>query len=111
MHRHAQIVGKVQLALTPVVNHFWNVPLQLTARGLATVALHRGARTFDVEIDLVGHRVAVRVSDGRGAEVPLRPLAVADFYRELMAALESLGVGVPIWTQPVEIAVDAIPFP
>src|SRR5215475_11434718 len=45
LHRYTQIVGKVQLALTPMVNHFWNVALRVTARGLSTSALRYAGRT------------------------------------------------------------------
>src|SRR5262249_17012052 len=110
LHRYAQIVGKLQLALTPVVNHYWNVALRVTARGLATSALAYDDRFFDIELDLVEHRVVVRTSDGRSRTVELRPLAVADFLHELMGALESLGIRVRIWDRPVEIATDVIPF-
>ena len=34
LHMWTQIVGKTRLALTPLQNHWWNVPLYLTARGL-----------------------------------------------------------------------------
>src|SRR5438105_9420055 len=79
LHRYTQIVGKLQLALTPVVNHYWNVALRVTARGLATTALPCGDRTFDVELDLVEHRANVRTSDGQSRTLELRPIAVADF--------------------------------
>jgi hypothetical protein len=111
LHRYAQIIGKVQLALTPVVNHFWNVTLHVTARGLATSALRYGDQTFDIELDFLEHRVVIRTSDGAVETQPLRPLAVADFYRELLATLERLGIYVHIWDHPVEILTEAIPFP
>ena len=110
LHRYAQILGKVQLARTPFVNHFWNVTLRVTARGLATTALRHEGRTFDIELDLVDHRVVVRTSDGQLQARELRPLACADFYYELMAMLDSLGLHVEIWDHPVEIASEVIPF-
>jgi len=110
LHRYTQIIGKVQLALTPVVNHFWNVTLRVTARGLATSALSYAGGTFDIELDFVEHQMVVRTSDGKRLTRELRPLAVADFYREFLDALESLGIRVAIWDHPVEIATDAIPF-
>ncbi len=110
LHRFTQIVGKIQLALTPVVNHFWNVTLHVTARGLATSALRCGDRELDIELDFVEHQVSVRTSDGRHRLLALRPLAVADFYRELMATLAWLGIEVRIWDQPVEIATEVVAF-
>jgi hypothetical protein len=110
LHRYAQIIGKIQLALTPTVNHFWNVTFHLTAHGVATPALHAGGKTFDVELDLVEHRVVIRTGDGEVRVHELRPMAVADFHRDVFAMLDSLGIHVPIWDHPVEIATDVIPF-
>ena len=39
LHMWTQIVGKVRLALTPHVNHWWQVPLYVSARGLTTSAI------------------------------------------------------------------------
>jgi hypothetical protein len=36
LHLWTQIVGKTRLALTPLQNHWWNVPLYVSARGLTT---------------------------------------------------------------------------
>lgn len=110
LHRYTQIVGKIQLALTPVVNHFWNVTLRVTARGLATTALRWNEQVFDIELDLVEHLAIIRTGDGQRRELELRPLAVADFYRDLMAALSSLGLEVSIWDHPVELKTEAIPL-
>ncbi len=110
LHRYAQIIGKIQLALTPRINHFWNVTLHLTSHGLATAAMHLGDRTVDIELDFIEHRVVIRTSDGGREMLELRPLAVADFSRELFAALDRLDVHVEIWDHPVEIRTDAIPF-
>jgi len=110
LHRFTQIIGKIQLALTPVVSHFWNVTLRPTARGLATSALRYDGRTFDLELDFVEHRTVVRTSDGGRDARELRPIAVADYYRELMQMLDGLGIRVHIWDHPVEIMTDTIPF-
>ncbi len=111
LHRYAQVIGKIQLALTPGVCHFWNVMLHTTARGLATSALRiDGGRTLDIELDLVEHKVQFRTSDGRGASRELRPIAVAEFYRDVMATLDSLGVHVRIWDHPVELRSEPIPL-
>jgi hypothetical protein len=110
LHRYSQIVGKVQLALTPRVNHFWNVTLRITARGLATTALRYGDRTFDIELDLVDHRVVIRTTEGELEERQLRPMTVADFYRELTGMLGDLGIQVHVWDHPVELRSELIPF-
>ncbi len=110
LHRYTQMIGKIQLELTPVVSHFWNVTLRVTARGLATSALRVEGQTFDIELDFIEHLVVVRTNDGRSATMPLRPLAVADFQSELFGVLDSLGLHVQIWERPVELKSDPIAF-
>lgn len=109
LHLWTQIVGKVRLALSPPVNHWWHVPLYVTARGLTTSPIPHGARTFEIEFDFFAHNLVVRVSDGTVRALPLGPRSVADFYGDFMAALKSLGLGVMIWPNPVELE-HPIPF-
>ncbi len=109
LHMWAQIVGKIRLARAPIVNHWWNVVLYVTARGLTTSAIPDGHRVFDLEFDFVEHRLVIRCSDGGRAAVDLRPMAVADFYAETMSALHGLGIDVQIQARPNEVA-QAIPF-
>jgi Family of unknown function (DUF5996) len=109
LHMWTQVVGKVRLAQTPLVNHYWNVPLYVTPRGLTTSAVPYGARSFEIVFDFIGHELVVEDSDGRVERLPLAPRTVAEFYREVMAALGRLGIEVKIWTTPVEIP-DPIPF-
>jgi len=98
-----QIVGKICLALTPRVNHFWNIALQVTARGLATPALPADGRTFTMTFDFVAHELEILLSDGTRDAIPLRPQTVADFYRTVIGTLHRLGIDVRIWTMPVEV--------
>jgi hypothetical protein len=108
---YTQVVGKVRLANTELTNHWWNVPLYPTARGLTTLLMaHPTGPAFQVDFDFVAHRLDVVTADGRSGTLPLRPRAVADFYREVMQLLEELDVGTKIWPVPVEIE-GAIPFP
>ncbi len=104
-----QIVGKVRLAQTPLVNHYWNVPLYISARGLTTTAMPYGETFFEMEFDFIDHQLGIKCSDGASASVALEPKSVATFYRETMDALRSLGLEVRIWKMPVEIP-DPIPF-
>jgi hypothetical protein len=108
LHRWTQIVGKVRLARLPWVNHSWHVTLYVTARGLTTGPLPHGPRSFQIDFDFVDHRLPVRTSDGGARSLELRPRSVADFYRELMAALRELGVETAIHPRPNELA-DATP--
>ncbi len=104
-----QMVGKIRLALAPRVNHWWQVPLYVTARGLTTSPMPFGARVFQIDFDFIDHRLVIACSDGMTASLALAPRSVADFHRELMAQLAALGIAVKIWTMPVEIA-GAVPF-
>jgi len=109
LHMWTQIVGKVRLALAPPVNHWWQVPLYLTSRGLTTSPMPYGGRTFQIDFDFIDHTLRIDTSDGRRESVPLIPRSVADFYGEIIGRLRALGLEVQIWPVPVEIA-DPIPF-
>jgi hypothetical protein len=109
LHMWTQIVGKICLAQTPVLNHWWNVPLVLSARGLTTPPIPHGSRYFEIEFDFVAHELHVETADGERRSLALRPRTVADFHAELMATLAALGLPVSIWTTPVEVP-DPVPF-
>jgi hypothetical protein len=108
-HMWTQIVGKVRLALEPVVNHWWQVPLYVSARGLTTSLMHANETGIEIEFDLIEHVLEVRTSNGRSRRVTLEPRSVASFYEATMAALGELGVQLTILARPVEV-VEAIPF-
>lgn len=109
LHMWTQVVGKIALAHAPWINHWWHAALRVTPRGLATVPLYHGERTFRIAFDLIHHQLLIEASDGQVRSLVLRPMTVADFYRELIDSLTSMGLGVRIWTRPVEVA-DPIPF-
>jgi hypothetical protein len=104
-----QIVGKIRMAQTPLVNHWWNVTLSVTCRGLSTGPMPHGARRFHVDVDFLDH--ALRIGDDRGASqsIPLEPMSVATFYEKAMGALREMDLAVDIWPVPVEVE-TAIPF-
>jgi hypothetical protein len=103
LHMWTQMVGKVRLALTPRVNHWWEVPLYVNASGLTTSAIPCRDRIFEVQFDFIEHQLLVLTSDGRQKSLALRPQSVADFYRAFLQALSSLGIEVRIWPMPVEV--------
>lgn len=107
LHRWTQIVGKTRLALTPLVNHWWNVTLYVTTRGLSTSPMYSGNIEVEVEFDFTTHELVIRTSAPAEARLPLVSKSVAVFYSEYMRALRLLGVGVTINTTPNEIE-DAI---
>jgi hypothetical protein len=109
LHVWTQIVGKVRLAHAPLLNHWWQVTLYITARGLTTSAIPHGARVFDIEFDFIDHVLRLRSSDGAIREVGLKPMAVAVFYALTMEALTELGIKTKIQSYPNEVE-RAIPF-
>ena len=109
LHMWTQIVGKIRLKLTPLENHWWNVPLYVTPRGLTTSAMPYNERLFQINFDFIDHLLVIETTDGSTREFSLRPQSVAEFYQEMMAALESLKMPVTIWTTPVEVP-DRTPF-
>jgi hypothetical protein len=109
LHMWTQIVGKTRMALSPPVNHWWHVPFYVSACGLSTSPIPAGARTFEAEFDFIRHNLSIRTSDGQMRLIRLYPRSVADFYREFVTTVASMGIEVKIWKMPVEIA-DPIPF-
>ena len=109
LHMWTQVVGKVRLARAPHVNHWWQVPLYVTSRGLTTSPMPHGQRTFQVDFDFIDHRLLVATSEGDSREMRLAPRTVADFYGEFASTLKGLGLEVKIWTTPVEVP-DPVPF-
>jgi hypothetical protein len=103
LHMWTQIVGKVRLALSPRVNHWWEVPLYVSSRGLTTSPIPYGNGIFEVQFDFIDHKLDVSTSNGEIKSIRLQPLTVADFEVEFLALLKSLGINVKIWNMPVEI--------
>ena len=111
LHRWSQIVGKTRLALEPMVNHWWEVPFYLSARGFTTSAMPYGAAGLvEIEFDFLDHQLAFRTSEGARQSMALTSRSVADFYKEYRQILASLGVDAKIWPVPVELPTDALPF-
>jgi hypothetical protein len=109
LHMWTQIVGKIRLTLTPPVNHSWNTTLYVTPRGLTTSTMPYKDQHFQIDFDFIDHLLLIQTAEGSTKKIALRPRSVADFYKETMTALESLGMHVTIWTTPVEVQ-DRTPF-
>ena len=103
LHMWTQIVGKVRLALCPLTNHWWEVALYVSPRGLKTSSIPYQRGILEIEFDFLLHNLLIQTSEGQSRNIPLAPRSVADFYREFMAALKSLGIEANIWPMPVEI--------
>jgi hypothetical protein len=102
LHMWTQILGKIRLKLTPHVNHWWQVPFYLTSRGLTTTPIPYGDGTFDATFDFIDHILVLQTSNGRTETIALRPRSVADFYHDVIRALQGLAIDVRIWTKPSE---------
>jgi hypothetical protein len=98
-----QIVGKIVLALTPRMNHFWNVAFQITPRGLVTPSLEHANGVFTITFDFVAHALAIQTDHGRQETISLEPRTVVAFYQLLMDTLGRMSLETRIWPMPVEI--------
>jgi hypothetical protein len=103
LHMWTQIVGKVRLALSPPVNHYWGCTLYVSSRGLTTSPIPYADGAFEVQFDFIAHALEITSSTGQSRSFRLKPRTVAEFYAEFMGALESLGIHVKVWTMPVEV--------
>lgn len=109
-HLYTQVVGKIRMAREPLVNHWWNTTLYVTARGLTTSVMpHPTGPAFQIDFDLREHRLVVTTVDGGARSLALEDRPVADFHAAVMSMLDDLGVSTTIWPVPVEIP-EAIPF-
>jgi hypothetical protein len=103
LHMWTQIVGKIRLALSPPINHFWGTTFYVTARGLTTSAMPYRKGTVEINFDFITHTLEILTSMGETRSFRLVPRTVAEFYFELMSALHSLGIDAKVWTMPVEV--------
>lgn len=109
LHMWFQIVGKLRLALAPMVNHWWQVTLYVSAQGLTTSLVPYGHRGFEAEFDFHEHVLRFHTTEGEDGRVELRSRSVADFYQEVMHVLHELAIDVHLLARPVEVPV-AVPF-
>jgi len=109
LHLWLQVVGKIRLAQAPMVNHWWQVTMYVTPRGLTTSAIPYRDRTFRIDFDFIDHVLEIEECDGKTVRLPLEPMPVADFYCSVMESLKSLGIEITIRTTPCEL-VEVIPF-
>ena len=109
LHRWIQIVGKIRLALEPMVNHWWNTTLYISSHGLTTSAMSYENILLQIDFDFIKNMLIIQTSEGDTKTIVLCPRSVADFYHEMMSVLGELDIYIPVWTTPVEIQ-DRTPF-
>src|SRR5262249_60092423 len=98
LHRWTQVVGKIRMVLTPLVNHWWNVTLYVTSRGLTTSPIAANARTFELVFDFHDHQLIFETSDGGAERLAFVPMSVAQFYSQVMTPFDRLGIKIHIST-------------
>jgi len=109
LHMLTQIVGKIRLATTPMENHWWNSTLYVTPAGLTTSVMYYNDVPFKIEFDLNKHFLIIEKAFDYEKKIPLESRPIADYYKDLMSTLESLGISLQIWSTPVEVE-NGIPF-
>ncbi len=110
LHMWLQVVGKIRLAQEPMVNHWWQVVLYVSARGLTTSLMpYKDGRAFQIDFDFINHALHMQECNGGQRSFNLEPMPVSAFYQKVMDGLRSLNIDVHIWTKPCEVP-DAIPF-
>jgi hypothetical protein len=110
LHLWTQIVGKVRMVRTPLINHWWNITFYVSSRGLTTSPIPDGTtRAFQIDFDFTEHALEVTTTDGAEGSLALEPMSVARFYRSFMHLLDDMGLHTDIWPVPVEIP-GAVPF-
>ena len=109
LHMWTQVIGKIRLAQAPLINHWWEVPLYVTCRGLTTSPIPHGTRTFQIDFDFIDHRLIIQTSDGAVESLQLQPMSVATFYARVIGRMQALDLPVRIWTTPVEVP-NPVPF-
>lgn len=109
LHRLTQIVGKIRLALEPLMNHWWNSTLYVTSRGLTTSSMSYENIQLQIDFDFLDHFLVIQTSEDIIRKIPLKPRPVAETFKDIMYTLGDIDIYVPIWTTPVEVA-DRTPF-
>src|SRR6185312_1174126 len=103
LHMWSQIIGKIRMKQCAPINHWWHVTLYLTSRGLTTGPMPYGDRCFQINFDFLSHELIISTGEGRRSAFTLCPCSVAQFYNEVMSALQSLDLPVQITTLPQEV--------
>jgi len=109
LHMLTQIVGKIRLATTPMENHWWNSTLYVTPTGLTTSVMYHNEVPFKIDFDLNNHFLVIKQAFYHEKRIPLESRAIADYYKDIMSTLESVGISLKLWSTPVEVE-SGIPF-
>ena len=110
LHLYLQIVGKIRLSLFPRQNHWWHVPFYVSPGGLTTRPIPFNFGNFQIDFDLIEHKLKITTSDGERRSFDLQNgLTVAEFYKSVFENLSELGIETKIRAVPYE-APSTTPF-
>lgn len=110
LHIYLQIIGKVRLTLFPKMNHWWHVTLYLSPRGITTRPIPYGNIIFEIELDLIDHRLIIKSSSGSVEYFDIKEMPVSEFYQKIFSSLSKLGIEVSIRALPYDVPFSATPF-
>jgi hypothetical protein len=108
LHLYLQIVGKIRLDRMPRKNHWWNLTLYISPKGLTTHAIpyEDGTETFEITFNFIKHQLELLTSRGEFTAFALENgLSVGDFYRKLFSCLKEFDIDVNIVDKPYDLPV------
>jgi Family of unknown function (DUF5996) len=106
LHAHAQVLGKLAVALAPPEPQLQHAALRLSARGWETAPLPApdGSGRFVALLDLRTHEAVAEHSNGMVERVPLAPdRPVGQVTNELLGAVRRMAGDVQIDPTPQEV--------
>jgi hypothetical protein len=110
LHLFIQIVGKIRLKLMSRKNHWWHATLYVNSRGITTGAMPCNNRTLELQFNFIQHTMEVNSSEGKSRQIALQNgLTVAQFYNQVLRALQEMYCGVKILAKPYDVK-SKIPF-
>lgn len=79
LHMWTQIVGKIELELNPLTNHWWETALLVTPTGLISYPIYYNYRCFTLEFSFQEHQLKIATSDGGEKVCLLNPCQFQNF--------------------------------
>jgi hypothetical protein len=99
---YSQVLGAIRRALSPPQKHWWHISLRCGATGLTTTPIPAGNVTFEILLDLTTHELNIATSDGDWWDMSLRGQSTFDFLQEILEALRTLDITVPLDKSPFQ---------
>jgi hypothetical protein len=103
LHLISQIIGKIKLQFVPFKNHWWNVALYPTVMGFSTGIIPYKEKCFEINIDLLSHKIFFTFNNGRSDFIELKDGSIKDYYGKIKKKLSGLDCIIDIKPFPVEM--------